>query len=159
MRTTERSEADAHANAGEPVVRGRDVNTRAVFRFGFWLAFGVVAVTLAMLALFRVLETEDRASDKVLSPIVAANFARTPPEPRLEPFPLAPGQRLRAEEDAVLTTYGCVDQKAGFARIPIDRAIEILAERGLPPSKPMPPAAAPMAAPGGQSVVPAGQSR
>jgi hypothetical protein len=141
MRTTERPDA------GDPVARGRDVNTRAVFRFGFWLGVGVVAVTLAMLALLRVLELRDRASDKVLSPSVAANLARTPPEPRLEPLPLAPGQRLRAEEDAILTSYAWVDQKAGFARIPIDRALEILVQRGLPPSKPMPPGAAPMAPP------------
>jgi hypothetical protein len=139
VRTTERPDA------GDPVARGRDVNIRAVVRFGFWLAVGVVAVTLAMLALFRVLEKKDRASDIVLSPSVAANLARTPPEPRLEPFPLAPGQRLRAEEDAILTSYGWVDENGGFARIPIDRAIEILAARGLPPSKPMPPATAPMA--------------
>jgi len=137
MRTTERH--DGGGNAGDPVARGRDVNIRAVFRFGFWLAVGVVAVTLAMLALFQTLEKRDRASDKVLSPIVAANLARTPPEPRLEPYPLAPGQRLRAEEDAILTTYGWADKKAGFARIPIDRAIEILAARGLPPSRPMAP--------------------
>ena len=145
MRTTERPDA------GDPVARSRDVNVRAVFRFGFWLAVGVVAVTLAMLALFRALEKKDRASDKALSPIVAANLARTPPEPRLEPFALAPGQRLRAEEDAILTSYAWVDQKAGVARIPIDRALEILVQRGLPPSKPMPPAAAPPQAPGGQS--------
>jgi hypothetical protein len=148
MRPTERSEAEAAD--GDPVVRNRDVNIHAVFRFGFWLAVGVVAVTVAMLGLFRTLEKKDRASDTLLSPIVAANLARTPPEPRLEPFPLAPGQKLRAEEDAILTTYGWVDKKAGVARIPIDRAIEILAERGLPPSKPMPPAAAPMPTPGGQ---------
>lgn len=141
MRTTERPDA------ADPVARGRDVNIRAVFRFGFWLAVGVVAVTLAMLGLFRLLEMKDRASDKVLSPSVAANLARTPPEPRLEPLPLLPGQRLRAEEDAILTTYAWVDKKAGFARIPIDRALEILVQRGLPPSKPMPPAGAPMAAP------------
>ena len=150
MRTTERPDA------GDPVARSRDVNIRAVLRFGFWLAVGVVAVTLAMLAFFRILEKKDRASDIVLSPIVAANLARTPPEPRLEPFPLAPGQRLRAEEDAILTTYGWVDRKAGLARIPIDRAIEILAARGLPPSKPMPAAAAPMAA---QPPAPAGDAR
>ncbi len=141
MRTTEQPDA------GDPVARGRDVNIRAVFRFGFWLAVGVVVVTLAMLALFRALEKKDRASDKVLSPIVAANLARTPPEPRLEPLPLLPGQRLRAEEDAILTSYAWVDKKAGVARIPIDRALEILVQQGLPPSKPMPPAAAPMAAP------------
>jgi hypothetical protein len=100
-----------------------------------------------MLALFRALEKKDRAQDVLLSPSVAANLARTPPEPRLEPFPLAPVQRLRAQEDAILTTYGWVDRKAGVARIPVDRAMEILAERGLPPSKPMPPPAAPLPTP------------
>ncbi|HYR46504.1 MAG TPA: hypothetical protein VER78_05820 [Thermoanaerobaculia bacterium] len=149
MRPTECSEGQA-GGGGDPVVRNRDVNTRAVFRFGFWLAVGVAAVTLAK---------KDRASDTLLSPIVAANLARTPPEPRLEPFPLAPGLRLRAEEDAILTTYGWVDKKAGVARIPIDRAMEILAERGLPPSKPMPPAVAPMPTPGVPPAVPGEQSR
>jgi len=65
MRTTERPDAGANS---DPVARGRDVNIRAIFRFGFWLAVGVVAVTLAMLAFFRVLEKRDRASDIVLSP-------------------------------------------------------------------------------------------
>jgi hypothetical protein len=155
MRTTERSDV----NAADPVARGRDVNIRAVFQFGFWLAAGVVAVTLAMLGLYRLLEKKDRASDTPLSPIVAANLARTPPEPRLEPYPLAPGQRLRAEEDAALTSYAWVDKQAGVARIPIDRAIEILAARGLPPSKPMPPAAAPLPTPPAPPPVPEGQSR
>ena len=142
MRTTERPDA-----AADPAVRSRDVNIPAVIRFGFWLGVGVVAVTLVMLGLFRSLEKKDLASDTHLPPNVAANLARTPPEPRLEPFPLAPGQRLRAEEDAILTSYAWVDKKAGVARIPIDRAIEIVAERGLPPSKPMPLPAAPQPTP------------
>ncbi len=54
MRPTECSEGQA-GGGGDPVVRNRDVNTRAVFRFGFWLAVGVAAVTLAMLGLFRTL--------------------------------------------------------------------------------------------------------
>jgi hypothetical protein len=142
MRPTERS----GEKRGDAVGRGRDVNIRAVFLFGFWLAAGAIAVTLAMLALFGVLKARSRAAETALSPIVAANLARTPPEPRLEPQPLAPGQRLRAEENAILTTYGWVDKPAGMARIPIDRAIEILTARGLPQSKPMPPPAAPMPA-------------
>ena len=48
---------------------------------------------------------------------------------------------VRAEEDWLLQNYGWVDEKAGMVRLPIDRAMDLLAERGLPPSKPM--AAAP----------------
>jgi hypothetical protein len=46
----------------------------------------------------------------------------------------APGDlaRLRAEEGATLSTYGWVDRAAGTVRIPIDRAMRLLLERGLP---------------------------
>lgn len=39
---------------------------------------------------------------------------------------------FRREEREALRGYGWADRKAGIARIPIDRAIDILAERGLP---------------------------
>jgi len=39
---------------------------------------------------------------------------------------------MRAEEDKILKNYGWIDQEKGIVRIPIDRAIEILAQRGLP---------------------------
>jgi cytochrome c oxidase cbb3-type subunit III len=41
-------------------------------------------------------------------------------------------QELRTAEDAVLHSYGWVDRAAGIVRMPIDRAMEVLAERGLP---------------------------
>ena len=63
---------------------------------------------------------------------------RLPPEPRLQ---LAPGhqihplddlKRLRADEDALLHSYGWVDRNAGIVHIPIERAKELLVRRGLP---------------------------
>ena len=39
---------------------------------------------------------------------------------------------MREEERDRLSSYGWVDRKAGIARIPVDRAIEILAKKGLP---------------------------
>jgi hypothetical protein len=62
-------------------------------------------------------------------------------------MPLVPRQKLRAEEDAVLTSYAWVDKPGGFVRIPVDRAMELLVERGLPPAKPM-SAQVPMPMPG-----------
>ena len=38
--------------------------------------------------------------------------------------------RLREEEE--LNSYGWVDQKAGIVHIPIERAMQLIAERGLP---------------------------
>ncbi len=39
---------------------------------------------------------------------------------------------LRATEDAALTTYGWVDRQNGVVHIPIDRAMDLLLQRGLP---------------------------
>jgi hypothetical protein len=128
MRNTDRSDA---------APRSRDVSIRGVLLFAFWLAAGLIASGIAMLLLFRTLEKKSLAEDRRLSPMIAASLARTPPEPRLEAYPLAPRQVLRAQEDEVLTTYGWVDKDRGIARIPIDRAMELLVERGLPPAKPM----------------------
>jgi hypothetical protein len=131
----------------EAAARSRDVNVRWVFLFIFWLAAAAVVIQLAMWGLFRVLSKEERARDRRLPPMVEVNLRRTPPEPRLEPRPLVPRLQLRQEENAVLETYGWVDRNRGVVRVPIRRAMEILVERGLPPSKPM-PATAPLPAPG-----------
>src|SRR5206468_8247588 len=54
------------------------------------------------------------------------------PPPRLQQDPAAELAEVRREEAAALNAYGWVDPKAHVARIPIDRAIEILAKKGLP---------------------------
>jgi hypothetical protein len=45
-------------------------------------------------------------------------------------------RQLRATEDAILTTYGWVDRKNGIVHIPIDRAMDLLLQRGLPTRAP-----------------------
>jgi len=51
------------------------------------------------------------------------------PQPHLQPHPLADRQRYEAEERAKLSGYAWVDRNAGIVRIPIDRAMQILAQR------------------------------
>jgi hypothetical protein len=46
--------------------------------------------------------------------------------------------RLHEHEDSILNSYGWVDQKAGIVRIPIERAMDIVAQRGLPAPPPGP---------------------
>ena len=41
-------------------------------------------------------------------------------------------QAVRAQEDRILTTYGWVDKSRGVVRIPIDEAMRLVAEQGLP---------------------------
>ncbi|HVR72717.1 MAG TPA: hypothetical protein VMT52_00220 [Planctomycetota bacterium] len=57
-----------------------------------------------------------------------------PPMPRLQVSPLDDLGKLRAEEDAILGTYGW-DRESGLFRIPIERAMEVLAAEGIPPTE------------------------
>ena len=65
------------------------------------------------------------------------------PPPRLKPFP-APllevdaveGLREQRRRDAeILGSYGWVDRERGLVRVPVDRAIDLLLEQGLPVRK------------------------
>jgi hypothetical protein len=55
-----------------------------------------------------------------------------PPEPRLQTNPRQDLADLRAKEDETLNSYGWVDRNAGVVRIPIDEAITLTLQRGLP---------------------------
>jgi hypothetical protein len=54
------------------------------------------------------------------------------PQPQLIREPGKERQRVLLSEEAKLKTYGWLDRKAGVAHIPIDRAMQVLLERGLP---------------------------
>lgn len=54
------------------------------------------------------------------------------PEPRLQVNESVNYQDLKATEEARLNGYKWIDQDAGIVQIPIDRAMDLVAERGLP---------------------------
>jgi|SRR5689334_22687091 hypothetical protein len=54
-----------------------------------------------------------------------------PPSPRLQVTPKADLDRLRDDEDRELTTFGWVDRNRQITRIPIERAMKLLGERGI----------------------------
>ena len=54
-----------------------------------------------------------------------------PPEPRVQGFPMRDWENFIAEETRKTTTYELVDETAGKARIPVERAKELILERGL----------------------------
>ena len=57
------------------------------------------------------------------------------PGPRLQVDANKDLRQMRAGEEAVLNSYGWVDKSSGSVRIPIERAMEILAKKGLPARK------------------------
>jgi hypothetical protein len=126
-----------HTEEGTSVEAGHeksDVSIGAIVKFGVGLAVAAIAVHVALWGLFVLLEKREAGRDRPLPALAAAGLRRTPPEPRLEPDPLLQHRRLQAEESAALEGYAWVDRDAGIVRIPVDRAMDLLVKRGLPPS-------------------------
>ena len=71
---------------------------------------------------------EEEAKDHSPSPIAEAQLDPIPPGPRLQATPPRDMDELRKRDREVLTTYGWVDKSSGIARIPVARAIDILAQ-------------------------------
>ena len=107
-----------------------DVNLRAIVAFGAGLIVFVSIVLLLLGWLFTSFAARQAKLDAPPSPL--AETQTRPLEPRLQVDPAQALREMRAAEDAILKSYGWVDHTAGIVRIPIDRAIEVLVERGLP---------------------------
>jgi len=121
-----------HAPSAAPVRTDAELDVRAIVVFGIGLAVLIAVVLAAVWLLSARLKRSRSALDPEPSPLAEANTRRPPPEPRLQTAPVADMVTLRRQEDQVLTEYGPADRATGTARIPIDRAIEILAATGLP---------------------------
>ncbi len=107
-------------------------------------AVGLVVVILAVLVVPALLlrdfaQKEQQA--KALAPAHFVDLSPAFPAPCLQAMPSAEWLKLKREADQRLKSYGWIDRRAGFAHIPIDRALEIIAKSGIPPSELPNPAA------------------
>ena len=109
-----------------------DVTIRPIVTAAIGLVTAVVLTVVLMQLLINYYAARESQQSAPASPLAGAYGLKAPPEPRLQTAPVDDLLALRATEDATLSSYGWVDREAGVARIPIERAIELLAERGLP---------------------------
>ena len=141
--------SDTHQPPQDPMVAGHETSDAEVgplLKFAVFLTVVVAVVSVLTIGLYNYLDDREIALKAPQYPLSSAQRA-LPPTPRLQTFPFTDIQQLRREEQRYLTRYTWVDQGAGVVRIPIDRAIEVLAEKGLPhretPEEAAPGAAAP----------------
>ncbi len=104
----------------------------------------VIVVALLFWRLEKGAEKKDRAA------IAAAGLERkegaVPPLPRLQVHPVRHWTEFHAAEAARLSSYGWMDRSGGAVHIPIERAMDLVLERGVGPLPPAPmamPATAP----------------
>ena len=106
------------------------IQVKPVILFAVILVITALASFATVKILLDYMNFNYTRTDTQLSPL--ANPDQLPPTPRLE---VASGQylrELRAREVTSLKGYYWVNKDLGVVGIPVERAIEILAQRGLP---------------------------
>jgi hypothetical protein len=104
----------------------REVDVRFIFVSLAALLIGAFLACLLVVGIFQYFH------HTYLPEAVKASPQVIPPEPRIEVNTTQQLRTVRAREDHVLSSYAIVDQKQGLVRVPIDRAIDMLAQKGLP---------------------------
>ncbi len=103
-----------------------DVDARAVL----WIALAMVVIiglfAAALGGLVGLFHSE--AQGPAVSPLARVEIR--PPTPRLDANPAHTLAAVQEREAADLEGFGWVDRDAGIARIPIEQAMRLLAERG-----------------------------
>ncbi|HTY42214.1 MAG TPA: hypothetical protein VMH79_10110 [Thermoanaerobaculia bacterium] len=136
MAATEHEHGVVHGVAAEPDY----VPARLVVGFAVVLTVTACLAGALMAALFWRLDK--RAAQRDAGIVEAAGLeqrpASLPPLPRLQVYPVRHWTDFREAERARLDSYGWMDRGSGAVHIPIERAIELVAERGVGPLPPAP---------------------
>jgi hypothetical protein len=136
--------AETHGR-GAPNGGGVDseLNYRAIF--GFVIALLVLlAVVFAVVWGISAWQKRRLVKRDAPPPVLAeARVRSVPAGPLLQTDPEKDLKILRAREDAVLTGWAWTDASRSHARVPADRALEIVAAKGFPARTAPPPSPAP----------------
>ena len=119
-----------------------DLGAKPILIFLLSLTIGCVLVALVLKGLYSYLDTYEGRHQPVQNPLARSTTADTRiveqgdiknfPQPRLETDETTEINNFRMQEEQTLNSYGWVDHSAGVVHIPIDRAMQLLAQRGLP---------------------------
>jgi hypothetical protein len=109
-----------------------DINVWAVGKFAVALMLVTVAVLFVLFGLFRYLLSREGGPPAGRSQVAASEPAKAFPQPQLQENEVLDLKAIRAAEDQVLHSYAWINPEMNVVRIPIDRAMDLLVERGLP---------------------------
>ena len=124
-----------------------DLSPQGVFYFMGGVAVLGVVIYFILIGMYRFLDNYDRTHQPAANPMAATtgvdprtmNYKQildqaqqTFPKPVLEHSEQTQYLEELKKQNEVLGSYDWVDEKNGVVRIPIDRAIDLVAQRGLP---------------------------
>ena len=109
-----------------------DVNALALTKFGLAMAGLIVVFLFGLWGMFEYLRNREAELGLPLSPAALVNAQKQPPEPRLQRYAAQDMRKMRADEETLLHQYAWLDPDKGIVRIPVERAMDLIAQRGLP---------------------------
>jgi hypothetical protein len=127
-----------------PIEEGHEpseIKLRAIIIFAVVFVAVAIVVEVAMVGVMGLFKTQDAEQIKS-KPRLLEDETGQFPAPKLQLNTTADMLDFRRSESESITSYGWVDEKDGIAHIPIDRALQLVTERGLPKAPPEAAAAA-----------------
>jgi hypothetical protein len=125
-----------------------DLSPVGIFYFMAGLAIVGVLIYFIVVGMYRFLDAYDRSHQKPPNPMAVqtgvdarvttpfpealSKMEQTFPKPVLEHNEMLQFNGILEKQDQTLASYDWVDKDQGIVRIPIDKAMELLAQRGLP---------------------------
>ena len=119
-----------------------DMSPGVVFSFLAGLAIACVLIYVIVHGIYNFLDAYQRSHEPPQNPLAVSSNADTRaitpgdigqfPQPRLETNERVELNGFRLAEEQQLHSYGWVDKNAGVVHIPIEEAMQLLAQRGLP---------------------------
>jgi hypothetical protein len=121
----------------------RDIGVAGVVYFLVGILVALVFTYFIVDGLYHYLDKRSEAEQAPLNPLVtnapedtrhiANDYPQAEfPNPRLETDERGQLNAIRLKEEQTLSTYDWIDKNVGTVRIPIDRAMDLIAQRGLP---------------------------
>jgi hypothetical protein len=110
----------------------KDIDVVQITGFGVGLLVAFLVGGVAMWGLFEYFKASEDKLRPANAPAMMAEKPMMPPAPRLQAEPLVELTKMRSNEDMLLDSYGWVDSAKGTVHIPIDQAIDLVAQKGLP---------------------------
>ena len=120
----------------------QDLSAKGIFSFLFGLALFGVIIHFVLSGMYGLLDRYEQRHQPPLNPLatpVKSRSRKVPPdarlkfpEPRLEVNERTELSGVILQQEERLNSYGWVDEKSGVVHIPIERAMQLIAQRGLP---------------------------
>jgi hypothetical protein len=110
-----------------------DIDVSIGYNFAIWLAVAMVLSLGIVYGTFWLFETRHAANDVAVQQFpLAVGQDKEPPSPRLQTQPFKDIYLLKQGSNERLNSYGWEDKANGIVHVPIDRAMELTLQHGLP---------------------------